>query len=101
MNKNKTGGIWVGKLKHSKDKIEGIKWYEKPIKTLGVYFGNNKEDCDKLNWENKIVKMNSLFFSWGKRNLTILGKIMIIKALVIPIFTFVASACVVPDKYRK
>jgi hypothetical protein len=26
---------------------------------------------------------------------------MIIKALVIPIFTFVASVCVVPDKYRK
>ena len=26
---------------------------------------------------------------------------MIIKALVIPIFTFVASSCVVPDKYRK
>jgi hypothetical protein len=43
----------------------------------------------------------NIFFSWGKRNLTILGKIMIIKALVIPIFTFVASACVVPDKYRK
>ena len=101
MNKNKTGGIWVGKLKHSKDKIEGIKWYAKPIKTLGVYFGNNKEECEKLNWENKIDKMNTLFFSWGKRNLTILGKIMIIKALVIPIFTFVASACVVPDKYRK
>jgi hypothetical protein len=56
--------IWVGKLKHSKDKIEGIKWYEKPIKTLGVYFGNNKEECEKLNWENKIDKMNTLFFSW-------------------------------------
>jgi hypothetical protein len=55
------------------DKIEGIKWYEKPFKTLGVYFGNNKEDCEKLNWENKIDKMNTLFFSWGKRNLTILG----------------------------
>ena len=52
-----------------------------------MYFGNNKEDCEKLNWENKIDKMNTLFFSWGKRNLTILGKIMIIKALVIPIFT--------------
>ena len=68
---------------------------------MGVYFGNNKEECEKLNWENKIDKMNTLFFSWGKRNLTILGKIMIIKALVISIFTFVASACVVPDKYRK
>jgi hypothetical protein len=29
MNKNKTGGIWVGKLKHSRNKIEGIKWSEK------------------------------------------------------------------------
>jgi hypothetical protein len=47
-------------------KIEGIKWYEKPIKTLGVYFGNNKEECEKLNWENKIDKMNTLFFSWEK-----------------------------------
>jgi hypothetical protein len=45
---------------------------------LGVYFDNNKEECDKLNWENKIDKMNTLFLSWGKRNLTILGKIMII-----------------------
>ena len=45
--------------------------------------------------------MNTLFFSWGKRNLTILGKIMIIKALVIPIFTFVASACVVPKNIEK
>ena len=40
--------------------------------------------------------MNTLFFSWGKRNLTILGKIIIIKAFVIPIFTFVAGACVEP-----
>jgi hypothetical protein len=27
MNKYKTGGIWVGKLKHSKDKIEGIPYH--------------------------------------------------------------------------
>ena len=78
MNNNKTGGIWVGKLKQSKNKIEGIKCSEKPIKALGVYFDNNKEECDKLNWENKIDKLNTLFLSWGKRNLTILGKIMII-----------------------
>ena len=45
--------------------------------------------------------MNTLFYSWGKRSLTILGKIMIIKSLVILTFTFVAIACVVPAKYRK
>ena len=69
---------------------------ENPIKAMGVYFGNIKEECEKLNRENKINKMNTSFFFWGKRNLTILGKIMIIKALVITIFTFVASACVEP-----
>jgi hypothetical protein len=52
-----------------------------------VYILVTIKKSEKLNWENKIDKMNTLFFSWGKRNLTILGKVMIIKALVIPIFT--------------
>jgi hypothetical protein len=36
----------------------------------------------------KIEKMNSLFLSWSKQNLSILGKVLIIKALIIPICTF-------------
>jgi hypothetical protein len=48
-----------------------------------VYILATIKKSEQLNWENKI------------------DNIMIIKALVIPIFTFVASACVVPDKYRK
>jgi hypothetical protein len=46
-----------------------------------VYILATIKKSEQLNWENKI------------------DKIMIIKALVIPIFTFAASACVVPDKY--
>jgi hypothetical protein len=45
--------------------------------------------------------MNNLLLSWIKRNLTILGKILIIKSLIVPIFTHVTSACVVPEKYTK
>ena len=55
-----------------------------PIKSLGIHFGNNNEESQKLNWENKIEKMNRLFCSWGKRNLSILGKILIIKSLILP-----------------
>ena len=101
MNKDKTEGLWIGKLKHCKDKVGGIKWTDKPVKTLGIYFGHDKEECERLNWENKIEKMNNLLLLWTKRNLTILGKILIIKCLIVPIFTYVASACVVPEKYRK
>ena len=40
--------------------------------------------------------MNSLFLSWSNRNLSMLGK-----ALNIPIFTFIVSSCVIPEKYKK
>jgi hypothetical protein len=53
MNKDKTEGLWIGKLKHCKDKVGGIKWTDKPVKTLGIYFGHDKEECERLNWENK------------------------------------------------
>jgi hypothetical protein len=60
--------------------ISGTKhtlWTDKPIKSLGIYFGNNNEESQKLNWENKIEKMNKLVRAWGKGNLSILGKIVI------------------------
>ena len=101
LNRNKTEGIWVGKLKHCKDNIEGIKWTEEPVKVLGIYFGHDKKYCEKLNWEKKITEMKKKFEQWGKRNLSILGKILIIKALIIPMFTFLASSVIAPKEYIK
>ena len=101
LNRNKTEGIWVGKLKSCKDKVAGISWTINPVKALGVYFGYCREECEKLNWENRINKMNRLFDTWGKRNLTILGKILITKTLVLPIFTYIGSTCIVPEVYIK
>ena len=101
INRTKTEGLWIGKLKHCRDKYANINWTDKPVKALGIYFGHDKNECDKLNWEKRIEKMNNLFLAWGKRNLTFLGKILIIKSLVIPIFTYLATVCVVPVQYRK
>jgi hypothetical protein len=44
LNRNKTEGVWIGKLKNCKYKIAGINWTDKPIKSLGIYFGNNNEE---------------------------------------------------------
>lgn len=82
LNRNKTQGVWVGKLKNCKDKIEGIKWDNKPIKALGIYFGHDIDKCNELNWEGKINQMKILLIYWEKRNLTIIGKILIIKSLI-------------------
>jgi hypothetical protein len=45
--------------------------------------------------------MKNQFTAWGKRNLTIMGKILIIKTLILPKFTFLASSCVIPKTYIK
>jgi hypothetical protein len=43
----------------------------------------DKEECQKRNWEKKIEEMKNQFTAWGKRNLTIMGKLLIIKALIL------------------
>ena len=49
MNKDKTEGLWIGKLKHCKEKVGGgIKSTDKPVKTQGIYFGHDKEECEKF-----------------------------------------------------
>ena len=52
INRNK-----IGKLRHSKDKVENIKWPNKPIKSLGIYYGHDYIECEKLNWEKKRLKI--------------------------------------------
>jgi hypothetical protein len=56
-------------------------WFISSIKTLEIYFGHDKEEYEKFNLENQIEKMNNLLLLWTKKNLTVLGKILIIKIL--------------------
>ena len=48
-------------MKNCKDKIGGIKWTQNPVNALGIFFGHNKEECQKLNWEKKIEEMKNKF----------------------------------------
>jgi hypothetical protein len=74
----------------------GINWTNS-VNALGIFFGHNKEECQKLNWEKKIKEMKNQFTAWRKRNLTIIGKhFLIIYTFILPKFTFLASSCVVP-----
>ena len=99
LNRNKTEGIWIGKLKHCKDKVNDITFTDKPIKVLGIYFSTDKKECEKLNWESKLEKAKNLMKSWEKRHLSIIGKILIVKSLIIPQFTYVASSTPLSKNY--
>ena len=85
LNLSKSEGLLLGPLKNTNVKVLcGVKFSEKPIKYLGIYVGHNKEDCSVLNWDRKIGKMEEIINIWGKRNLTVFGKAMVVNVLVVP-----------------
>ena len=62
--------MWIGCLKHCKDKIENINWVTDYVKCLGIYFGHNKKECKKLNIEKQLLKSekNNEFLKEKKQN---------------------------------
>ena len=59
--------------------------------------GYNKSENYKLNWELKITKIEELLNGWLKRDLSLLGKIQIIKSCAIPQITLAATILPIPS----
>ena len=83
--------MWLGGLKFYEEVINDISFVKGPIKALGVYFGHDKTECSKLNWQNKIENCKNTIQIWKKRKLTMIGRSQIIKSLLLPKFTFLAQ----------
>ena len=68
------------------------------IKILGVYFICNDSQRKKLNFDEILSSIKEKLQMWKWRDLTILGRIQILKTFVIPIFIYWASLiCVQND----
>jgi hypothetical protein len=102
LNRAKTNGLWIGKSKHNDCTVtHDIKLTSDKIKSLGVYFGNDKNECVNLSWNEKIEKCQQLINSWNKRKLTMFGKITVIKSLLLPKFVYLAQNIFTPDSVIK
>jgi hypothetical protein len=97
LNLGKTNGLCIGSRAGDMPTFNTIKWPKTPIRYLGIYIGNNENDCQKINWTNKIEKMQKLLDSWRTRKLTIQGKILVVKSLATPQLSFSASHLPIPD----
>ena len=91
LNRNKIACMWIWCLTHYKDKVENINWVTDYVKCIGIYVGHNKAECKKINIEKQLLKSEKKMHSWKKRNLTMVGRIMLAKSLIIPNIAYVAS----------
>ena len=102
LNLTKTEGMYLGnELNANYNESKGIKWPTEPIRYLGIYIGRDTKECEKLNWVLKVEKMQKLLDSWRTRNLTIQGKITIIKCLALPKMIYSATNLPIPDNIIK
>ena len=91
MNSSKTSVIWLGSMKNSNIRYLshlGMAWNPKKFKILGVWFTNDLEECVVLNLSDKLNEIRQLFKIWIKRQLTPLGRIAILKSLILSKLTY-------------
>ena len=83
LNRDKCEGVWLGKNRNIHAVYENIIFTDEPIKGMGIYFGHNTESLYDLNWGRKLRNLEKLLNSWKSRKLTVFGKVVIIKSLVV------------------
>ena len=97
LNVKKSKGIWLGPLKeHGIRVYKNITFTGNPVKCLGIYVGHNSEKCLELNWKAKLNKIENLLHQWSKRNLSLFGKIEVIKTYILSKIVFNATVLEVP-----
>ena len=66
------------------------------FKTLGVWFSHNFDESMKLNYEERLSKIEKLLQIWKQRSLSWKGRIMIIKTLILSQITHLLSMIYTP-----
>lgn len=86
VNTDKTQIAWIGSSRNSNVKYMRDKnfiWDPGSFKVLGIHFSVNTNEITNLNFMGKIEEVKKEIGRWAKRNMTPLGKITIIKTLII------------------
>jgi hypothetical protein len=91
INKEKSEAMWLGSLRDSIKKPLGIKWTNEPMKILGIYVSYDCSANYEKNTKDRLKDMKTLINIWKIRNLTLLGKIQIIKTFLISKFQYYMS----------
>ena len=89
-----TQAFWVGKDADKKEPIcldLDMRWTKK-LKVLGITFSNSDADSITENYESKVARIKTIIASWNKRNLSLNGKVVVIKILLLPILTHVFTS---------
>ena len=86
INFGKTVNVWLGQKKNSNIRYlpeKNMKWNPPMFKLLGIWFTNDLTKSTEINIKDKLAEIKCLFKVWSKRICTPLGRIAILKSLIL------------------
>ena len=95
INLEKTRAVWIGSMgKSTKIMCKNFKldWEQNPIKILGVVFTAEVFDIWDQNSDIILEKIKSMIKTWSRRKLTLIGRVTIIKSLMLSKFAYLFLA---------
>ena len=96
----KTKAIWIGSKSNCNETIcseYNIQWENGPFTILGITFTADLNNMEKLNFEEKLIKIQNEIILWNKRNITPIGRVTIAKSLLIPKLTHLFTVLPKPN----
>ena len=85
MNKEKTKVIWIGRKKHSKDKLKvavNLDWGKVEFVLLGIAFNVDLAKMPETNLNSVLIKAKTQLKYWKVTKITPSGKITVLKSLI-------------------
>ena len=97
INRDKTEIMWMGSEIGNCIKPLGMHLSHSSIKCLGIYCNTDETVAITENYNEKIDKLKKLLGAWYPRNLSLKGKISVLRSLAIPQMLYVTSVLHTPD----
>ena len=100
INFDKTQLVWIASEKFSNRSIKTkwkLSWGSNQFKLLGILFNTDLDKMIENNYIPNVTQMEKILKQWDKQSLSPIGKITVIKTLIIPIFNPLFTSLPNPD----
>ena len=99
VNPDKSHGLWLGRNRGRADRPQNVQWTSDQIKVLGVPLGRDNPPPDF--WNGLLETLQRRVATHRKRDLSLKGRVIVIKQLLMPLFVYPSFVTVCPQPVTK